>query len=55
MKLFNTSSKLFDNTGCVHKAELVLGDGTIYVAEDIGRHNAIDKVIGLASMNKKEC
>ena len=54
MRLFNTSSKLFDNTGCVHKAELVLEDGTIYVAEDIGRHNAIDKVIGLASINKKD-
>lgn len=54
MKLFNTSSKLFDNTGCVHKAELVLEDGTIYVAEDIGRHNAIDKVIGLASIDKKD-
>lgn len=54
MRLFNTSSKLFDNTGCVHKAELVLEDGTIYIAEDIGRHNAIDKVIGLASMDKKD-
>jgi FdhD protein len=54
MKLFNTSSKLFDNTGCVHKAELVLEDGTIYVAEDIGRHNAIDKVIGLATIDKKD-
>ena len=54
MRLFNTSSKLFDNTGCVHKAELVLEDGTIYVAEDIGRHNAIDKVIGLASIDKKD-
>ncbi len=54
MRLFNTSSKLFDNTGCVHKAELVLEDGTIYVAEDIGRHNAIDKVIGLASINRKD-
>ena len=54
MRLFNNSSKLFDNTGCVHKAELVLEDGTIFIAEDIGRHNAIDKVIGLASMNKKD-
>ena len=36
------------------KAELVLEDGTIYVAEDIGRHNAIDKVIGLASINRKD-
>ena len=54
MKLFNQSSKLFDKTGCVHKAELVLEDGTIFVAEDIGRHNAIDKVIGLASIAKKD-
>jgi FdhD protein len=54
MRLFNTSSKLFDNTGCVHKAELILEDGSIYVAEDIGRHNAIDKVIGLASIDKKD-
>ena len=54
MRLFNNSSKLFDNTGCVHKAELVLEDGTIFVAEDIGRHNAIDKVIGLATINKKD-
>ncbi len=54
MRLFNNSSKLFDNTGCVHKAELILEDGTIYVAEDIGRHNAIDKVIGLASIDKKD-
>ena len=54
MRLFNNSSKLFDNTGCVHKAELILEDGTIFIAEDIGRHNAIDKVIGLASMNKKD-
>ena len=54
MRLFNNSSELFDNTGCVHKAELVLEDGTIFIAEDIGRHNAIDKVIGLASMNNKD-
>lgn len=54
MREFNRPSELFDNTGCVHKAELVLEDGTIFIAEDIGRHNAIDKVIGLASINKKD-
>ncbi len=54
MKEFNSPSVLFDNTGCVHKAELVLEDGTFYVAEDIGRHNAIDKVVGLASMDRKD-
>jgi len=54
MKEFNTPSILFDNTGCVHKAELVLEDGTIYIAEDIGRHNAIDKVVGRAFLDKKD-
>lgn len=54
MKKFNSPSVLFDNTGCVHKAELVLEDGTIYVAEDIGRHNAIDKVVGRAFLDKQD-
>lgn len=54
MREFSQPSELFDNTGCVHKARLVLEDGESYVAEDIGRHNAIDKVIGLASINKKD-
>lgn len=54
MKEFNIPSELFENTGCVHKAELVLEDGTIFTAEDIGRHNAIDKVVGLASIAKKD-
>ncbi len=54
MKEFNSPSELFDNTGCVHKAELVLEDGTIYIAEDIGRHNAIDKVVGRAFLDQKD-
>lgn len=54
MREFNTPSELFDNTGCVHKAELILEDGSSFVAEDIGRHNAIDKVVGLANMAKKD-
>lgn len=54
IKEFSTPSELFEATGCVHKAELVLEDGTIYEAEDIGRHNAIDKVIGQAALNHKD-
>jgi FdhD protein len=54
MKEFNTPTELFDQTGCVHTAELVLEDSTVYKSEDIGRHNAIDKVIGLACMDRKD-
>ncbi|ABV67750.1 formate dehydrogenase accessory sulfurtransferase FdhD [Aliarcobacter butzleri] len=53
MSEFNKSSKLFDDTGCVHKARIVLKDGTFFEAEDIGRHNAIDKVIGLVTLQRK--
>jgi len=54
MREFESPSHLFNNRKSVHKAELILEDGTIFVAEDIGRHNTIDKVIGLTSMNKKD-
>ncbi|MFW2569046.1 formate dehydrogenase accessory sulfurtransferase FdhD [Aliarcobacter butzleri] len=53
MSEFNKYSKLFDDTGCVHKARIVLKDGTFFEAEDIGRHNAIDKVIGLVTLERK--
>ncbi|MFX4282866.1 formate dehydrogenase accessory sulfurtransferase FdhD, partial [Aliarcobacter butzleri] len=41
------------DTGCVHKARIVLKDGTFFEAEDIGQHNAIDKVIGLVTLKRK--
>jgi FdhD protein len=38
---------LFDVTGGVHGALLAEADGTVIVArEDVGRHNAVDKVLG---------
>jgi FdhD protein len=50
---FNKPSALFDTTGCVHKAQLILEDGTEFTTEDIGRHNAIDKVVGQALLEQK--
>lgn len=49
LREFEIPSPLFSKTGCVHKAMLVLGDKTL-ICEDIGRHNAIDKVMGKARM-----
>lgn len=46
IKIFYRESELYNLTGCVHKAMIYLLDGTTVTAEDIGRHNAIDKAIG---------
>ena len=42
-----TEQKAFDATGAIHAAGVFAADGTLLrVREDIGRHNAVDKVIG---------
>ncbi|MGI9595390.1 MAG: formate dehydrogenase accessory sulfurtransferase FdhD [Acidimicrobiales bacterium] len=45
--LLRRHQPLFDTTGAVHAAAAVDRDGSLVVArEDIGRHNAVDKVAG---------
>lgn len=45
-KEFQQKSELFRLTGCFHSAALSDGKRILVFAEDIGRHNAVDKVIG---------
>ena len=43
---FQKRSDLYNMTGCIHSAAVSDGRHIIVVGEDIGRHNAVDKVIG---------
>lgn len=48
MQQFTSRSDLFQKTGGVHLAALAKDDRLLFFAEDIGRHNAVDKVLGMA-------
>ncbi len=45
---FRTISALYLETGGVHSAALSDGKEILFFSEDIGRHNAVDKLIGKA-------
>ena len=48
MTKMQKKAALFDRTGGTHTAALSDGNKLLYVIEDIGRHNTIDKIIGKA-------
>jgi FdhD protein len=49
------SQKVYQETGGTHGVALAAPDGKIFImAEDIGRHNAMDKVIGRALMERRD-
>jgi FdhD protein len=48
----NFIAEIFRKTGGVHVAAIYRSDGTLVkFAEDVGRHNAVDKVIGLCVLD----
>ncbi|MBW2465683.1 MAG: formate dehydrogenase accessory sulfurtransferase FdhD [Deltaproteobacteria bacterium] len=52
MRKFRSISKLFLETGGVHSAALADRENILLFAEDIGRHNAVDKLIGKAFLEE---
>ncbi len=51
LKTFRNISSLYLETGGVHSAALSDGKEMLFFSEDIGRHNAVDKLIGKAFLN----
>lgn len=49
---FENPGSLFVETGCAHSCALIFQGKAVCCIEDIGRHNALDKVIGYAIRNQ---
>ncbi len=53
MDALQREQALHGQTRAVHAAGLWFGPGALLVREDVGRHNALDKVIGAAAMSAR--
>ncbi len=52
VRVLNEKATVFRRTGGTHSAAIFNKEKIIAFAEDVGRHNAVDKVIGAAAMKK---
>ena len=53
-ELLRAGQRTFQVTGAVHGAALVDASGTLLIVrEDVGRHNAVDKVVGWALLSRR--
>ncbi len=48
---FGNGAPIHDNTGASHICILARHGETLFISEDIGRHNAVDKAVGYAVLN----
>lgn len=53
-KLFSSETELYQKTHGAHSCMLAREGRCLYVSEDIGRHNALDKVIGQGLLDKED-
>lgn len=53
-EIFGQQGELFAETGCAHCCTMMAEDKIVCSYEDIGRHNALDKVIGRALKQKTD-
>ena len=52
LKTINQTPRLYLKTGAIHGCVLCKGEEPLIYMEDVGRHNAVDKIAGYMQLNK---